>query len=89
MIDNILINTIIPLLFAYGQHHHENAFKDQALKWLEQVPAEKNLVTKGFASLQVLNKTAFDSQSLLELKNEYCNKRRCLDCRVGNKLLKN
>ena len=89
MTGNILINTIIPLVFAYGHRHNENEFKDKALKWLEQVPAEKNLITKGFTSLQVMNKTAFDSQALVQLKNEYCNKRRCLDCRVGNKLLRN
>ena len=89
MIDNILINTVIPILFAYGHYHNENAFKDKALKWLEQIKAEKNIITRGFASLQVINKTAFDSQSLIQLKNEYCNKKRCLDCSVGNKLIRN
>ena len=89
MIDNILINTVIPILFAYGHYHNENAFKDKALKWLEQIKAEKNIITRGFVSLQVINKTAFDSQSLIQLKNEYCNKKRCLDCSVGNKLIRN
>ena len=89
MIDNILINTVIPILFAYGHYHNENTFKDKALKWLEQIKAEKNIITRGFASLQVINKTAFDSQSLIQLKNEYCNKKRCLDCSVGNKLIRN
>ncbi len=88
MIDNILINTLIPILFAYGHYHTENIFKDKALKWLEEIKAEKNAITTGFASLAVINKTAFDSQSLIQLKNEYCNKKRCLDCSVGNKLIK-
>lgn len=88
MVENILINTIIPVLFAYGQHHHENIYKDKALKWLEQVRAEKNAITKGFISLKLENKTAFDSQAFIQLKNEYCSKKRCLDCAVGNKLLK-
>ncbi|MEP7256381.1 MAG: DUF2851 family protein [Ferruginibacter sp.] len=88
MIGNILINTVIPILFAYGHYHNEDIFKDKAIKWLEQVKAEKNAITRGFISLQVVNKTAFDSQSLIQLKNEYCNKKRCLDCRVGNKLIR-
>lgn len=89
MISNVLINTVVPILFAYGHHQNENLYKDKALKWLEEIAAEKNTVTKGFASLQLQNKTAFDSQAFLQLKNEYCDKKRCLDCAVGNKLLKN
>jgi hypothetical protein len=89
MIDNILINTIIPILFAYGHFHKESVYKDKALQWLEDVKAEKNSIINGFTSLQVENKTAFDSQALIELKNEYCNKKRCLDCSVGNKLIRN
>lgn len=88
MLDNILINTVIPVLFAYGHYHNENIFKDKALKWFEEIRAEKNTITKGFTLLHVANKTAFDSQSLIQLKNEYCNKKRCLDCSVGNLLLR-
>ena len=89
MTDNILINTMIPILFAYGHQHRKIAYKDKALKWMELLGAEKNEITMGFASLQLENKTAFDSQAFIQLKNEYCNKRRCLDCSIGNKLLKN
>ena len=88
MIDNILINTVIPVLFAYGHYHGENIYKDKALQWLEEIRAEKNSITKGFTALQIENKTAFDSQALIQLKNEYCNKKRCLDCSVGNKLVR-
>ena len=89
MIDNILINTVVPVLFAYGHYHNENRYKDKALQWLLDVNAEKNNITKGFVSLHMENNTAFDSQALIQLKNEYCNKKRCLDCTVGNKLLRN
>ena len=88
MTGNILINTVVPILFAYGHYHHENVYKDKALQWLEDIKAEKNSITNGFESLQVENKNAFDSQALIQLKNEYCNKKRCLDCSVGNKLLR-
>ncbi len=88
MIDNIIINTVCPVLFAYGNYHDENNYKEKALKWLEQTTAETNSITKGFLKLNLENKNAYDSQALIELKNEYCNKKRCLECSVGNYLLK-
>ena len=88
MIDNIMINTIIPVLFAYGLHYNEQGYKDRAIKWLEEISAEKNSITKGFENLNFSNKNAFDSQSFIQLKNEYCNKKLCLHCAIGNSLLK-
>jgi Protein of unknown function (DUF2851) len=88
MANNILINTIVPVLFAYGQYHNIQLYKDKALKWLEQIKAEENTITKKWVSIGANNKTAFDSQALIELKNNYCTKRKCLDCAVGNSLLK-
>jgi len=88
MISNILINTVVPILFAYGIHQNEGRYKDKALKWLEETTAEQNAITRGFSSLSLPNKTAFDSQAFIQLKNEYCDKRRCLDCAIGNKLLR-
>lgn len=88
MINNILINTIIPIVFAFGLYHKEEVYKSKALLWLEQVAAEKNTITNAFADLGIENKNAFDSQALIQLKNEYCNKKRCLECAIGNRLLK-
>ncbi|MGH2565752.1 MAG: DUF2851 family protein, partial [Ginsengibacter sp.] len=88
MIDTIIINTIVPVLFAYGLHHNEQVYKDKSIKWLEEVAAEKNSITRGFERLNFSNKNAFDSQSFIQLKNEYCNKKRCLQCAIGNGLLK-
>lgn len=88
MTDTIIINTVAPVLFAYGSYHRENRYKDKALLWLEQTAAEKNAVTSQFRELSVDNQTAYDSQGLIELKNEYCDKRKCLECAVGNAILK-
>jgi hypothetical protein len=87
MVQNIIINTIAPALFAYGLFHKEEKYKLKALRWLEQIPAEKNSIIEGFTKLGAFSKTANDSQSLLELKNEYCNHKRCLECSVGNYFL--
>jgi len=88
MINNIIINTISPVLFAYGNYHSEQKYKDKALKFLEETSPEINSITKGFQNLGIENKNAFDSQALIELKNEYCSKKRCLECGVGNTILK-
>lgn len=88
MIDNIIINTGVPVLFAYGNYHSEQKYKDKALRWLEETATENNAITKGFQQIGIENKNAYDSQGLIELKNEYCGKKRCLDCGVGNALLK-
>lgn len=88
MISNIIINTICPLLFTYGKYHDDQHYKDKAVKWMEETAAEENTITKGFAHIGIENRNAADSQALTELKNEYCTKRRCLECGVGNALLK-
>ena len=88
MVDNIIINTIVPIMFSYGLHHGEEHFKDKAIKWLEEVAPEKNVITKGFENLGLSNKNAFDSQAFIQLKNEYCNYKFCLQCAIGNSILK-
>jgi hypothetical protein len=87
-VDNIIINTVVPVLFAYGLHHNEEKHKDKAIRWLEGLAAEENVLLKGFSLLGLNAKTAFDSQALIELKNEYCSHKKCLQCSVGNNLLK-
>jgi len=88
MIDNLIINTVVPLLFAYGYYHGEQPYKDRALAWLERAAPENNQVTRGFAKLGVANKNAFDSQALLALKQGYCEHKNCLACHVGNAILR-
>ena len=88
MMENVVINSIVPVLFAYGLHHKEEKYKTKALNWLEATAAERNAVTKGFSALQLANKTAYDSQAYIELKTQYCDQKHCLQCAVGNALLK-
>ncbi len=88
MVNNIIINTVVPVIFSYGLHHGDESCKAKSIQWLEEVSPEKNVITKGFENLNFSNKTAFDSQSFLQLKNEYCNKKLCLSCAIGNSLLK-
>jgi hypothetical protein len=88
MINNILINTVVPVLFAYGLYHGEQQQKDKAIEWLENIASEKNNITRGFDRLKFFSNNSFDSQSFIQLKNNYCNKKRCLECEIGNAILR-
>ena len=88
MADNIIINTICPLLFAHGNYYADQAVKDKAVNWLESVAAESNRIISGFRSLNVSCKNALEGQALLELKTQYCDQKRCLDCSIGHHVLK-
>lgn len=88
MLDLILINTVIPTLFAYGLFHKKEPLKEKALRWLQEIKAESNTIVKGYDSLSIKATSAFDSQALLHLKKSYCTQKRCLDCAIGNTILK-
>jgi hypothetical protein len=87
-VDILLINTMALFLFSYGKHHQQQYYISRSLKLLENLPAEKNNITADFVNLGVKITNAFESQALLELKNNYCNYKKCLQCGVGNKILK-
>lgn len=86
-IDLIVINTIIPLQFAYAKSLGKEISED-LISLLNEVSPEKNAIIDKFSFFGLKPKSAFETQSLLQLKNEYCNKSKCLGCAVGIKLLK-
>jgi len=86
-IDLLIINTIVPFLFVYGQMKDDQQYKDKALKLLSSIRAEKNSIIKKWADLNIKAKSAADSQSLLQLKNEYCNNKNCHNCAIGHQIL--
>ena len=88
MIDNLLINTFVPLIFAYGLHRNDEQFTGRAVQWLESLSAERNAITEGFSQLHLGSHSAKDTQALIELKTQYCDQKRCLSCSVGNAILK-
>jgi hypothetical protein len=86
-LDLIVLNTIIPLQFAYAESQGKEVSED-LINILNDVEPEKNSIIDKFSSFGLKPKNAFETQSLLQLKNEYCNKSKCLDCAIGMELLK-
>ena len=84
-VDILLINTVVPFLFAYFKK--KNSDNDIALKLLELIPAEKNVIIRKWMELGIGAFSAFDSQALLQLKKKYCDEKKCLRCRIGHKVL--
>lgn len=87
-IDLLIINTIIPLQFTYSNIMGESISED-LIDFMNEVASEKNVIIDKFNSFGIQSKTAFESQTLLELKNEYCERKSCLKCAIGLELLKN
>lgn len=88
MVDNLLINTIIPVLFVYAAAQKDEPTKEKAVHWLQQLQKERNSITQQWEAIAVSHQSAFDSQALLYLKKTYCDARRCLQCAIGNSILK-
>lgn len=87
-IQNLIVNTAVPLLAGYAITHDDHSYMDRAVAWLQQIPAEKNAIIRQWNELGCSAKTSFDSQALIELHNAYCIKRRCLECAVGAALIR-
>lgn len=84
-----IINTIVPFIFAYGKYKDIDELKEKAISILQKLNAENNTVIKKWIELGVYPKNAFQTQAVLQLNNEYCNKYNCLNCNIGFKILKN
>ena len=84
----LMINTAIPMLFAYGRHKSSDQLCDRAFDFLDQLKAENNYIVKMWKQCGLTIKSAGDSQALIQLKKEYCDKKDCLRCRIGYEYLK-
>lgn len=87
-IDHILINAVVPVLFVYGRIHGEETLCEKAMELLHKIPAENNSIIRNWKTLGIEAKTSFESQGLLELKNNNCDAKKCLQCPVGHSILR-
>ncbi|MDR1116203.1 MAG: DUF2851 family protein [Tannerella sp.] len=88
-VNIILINTVIPVLFAYGKQKNLPVYCDRALKFLEKLPPERNSIITFFEKAGVAVRNAYDTQALIQLRREYCDRKKCLYCRIGFRMIGN
>lgn len=85
--ENIIINSVVPLLVVYGKSRDEEEYLARAISILRHMHAETNMITKKWKSLGLASHNSFDSQALVQLYNHYCLKRKCLDCSIGTAIV--
>lgn len=87
-INLLIINAVSPLLFAYGRQMMDEALADRAFSFLEQIPAEHNYITRCWERAGLRVSHAADSQALIHLRQQYCDRKDCLRCRFGTEYLR-
>ncbi|MET2984351.1 DUF2851 family protein [Aureibaculum conchae] len=85
-IDLLLINTIIPLKFMYLKSI-DKLNETEIIDIVTELKPEKNSIIDKFNQLGVTSKSSLETQALLQLKNNYCEKQKCLECVVGKSLI--
>ena len=88
-VNLLIINTIAPFLFLYGKIKNDEMYKDNAIAFLEELAPEKNTIIEGWQDLGLKPSSAAETQSLLQLKNKYCNAQKCTQCAIGIAIMKN
>lgn len=83
----LMINSVIPVIFSYGKFRNDQEYTERALSFLDEIDPEENSIMNEWKDSGIEPGTASDTQALLQLRNEYCRKRRCLDCRIGSRLI--
>ncbi|MGF1636772.1 MAG: DUF2851 family protein [Cyclobacteriaceae bacterium] len=87
-VEGIMINTVAPLMVAYGIFRDDNDWLEKAISLLQTVPAEKNSVVERVKSAGISPENAYDTQAMIELYRNFCVPRKCLDCQIGTHILK-
>lgn len=87
-IQSLIINTVVPMLFVYQKQSGQKTNITNSLELLMQISKEQNSIIENWKLLGITTENAFDTQALLQLKNEYCTHLKCLSCAIGNNILR-
>lgn len=87
-VNNIIINAVCLFLFCYGKYTDQQILIERALDFLENMPAENNVIVAQYTGAGIQINSAFVSQAVLQLNKYYCNQKKCLNCGIGIKILR-
>ncbi|MFO8000176.1 MAG: DUF2851 family protein, partial [Marinilabilia sp.] len=88
-VDLLIINTVVPFFFAYGRLRGKSSLENKAIDWLSEMPPENNRIVKNWMRLrdEKVASSAAESQGLVHLKRNYCDHHKCLQCRIGHRII--
>ena len=86
-VNNLLINTFVPFLFAWAKYTGDNSFAEQAISFLKTLPPEENHLISRWKETGAPVHSAVDTQALIQLKVMNCSEKKCLTCSIGNRLI--
>ncbi len=90
MIINVLvINVLVPMMFAFGKNRDDNVLTEKAIVWLDSIPPENNSVIRQWNKVGIKPHSAMETQALLHLYKNYCQSRKCLECQWGRQFIAN
>jgi hypothetical protein len=87
-IENVVINTICPVITAFGRHNDNQDYIDRAMRILQEISPEQNRITRSWTDIGLVARSSFDSQALIELYNNFCQRNNCLNCNIGASLVR-
>lgn len=83
----IIINAVLPVLFSYGKYRMRHELQDRVLRFLDELPPEKNKITNSWNQTDFVAESAFDTQGMIHLTNFYCKPIKCLECLIGCRII--
>jgi hypothetical protein len=86
-VNNLIINAVVPFLFLYARMRDEQKYADKAIYFLENLPPENNRIIREWKDVGIHVSNAMETQALIQLRNHYCNEKKCLFCNIGQKLI--
>lgn len=85
---NIMINTVAPMQYLYAKLQGRSELIESSVQILQNIKPEKNNIIDEWRDIGITAKDAGQSQALLQLFNQYCTAKKCLNCNVGNRLIR-
>jgi hypothetical protein len=87
-LELLMINFVIPLWFAYGRYFEQPEWQERCFDLMQTLPAENNFIIRKYSEKSWKAENAYDSQGMIGLFHRYCQSQKCLNCKIGQSLLK-
>jgi hypothetical protein len=88
VLELLIMNFVIPLWFAYGRYFEQPEWQERCFDLLQEIPAENNHIIRKFEESGWSVQNGFDSQGMIGLFKNYCQPKKCLQCKIAQSLIK-